>query len=319
MPDVSEYIREINRLSEVEQDPVVRDFFGTIVTDPVVDNTREIIGEVCEARESITTEHLPYLLFISAQYVTGFKYDESRTSDEIQRDLSTYQSKIVRLCVNRNSATNVIRRYSHLQIILEVIDHDVSILDVGTSMGLGLLALNTTYVTSVDISPSLRQYLTASARIADRIGIDPQPQDLKWMVASYLPEQKEARQNAISQYKELQNKNEIEFHQFDLFDLPHEAIPPVDIIWTSSMRYQVSADCESIRSTIEAQLSDDGLWIDANYRDPKKPFKAQDNPYVTRVFGGPEESPLEVLHSPTDEIKTISLGPDFETFVAEQN
>jgi len=314
MASTSRYICEIERLAVDEQDPPVRRFFETLLRPEVRERTRSIIEDIIQKRESITPEHLPYLLFISLQYCTDLKYDMPIPTPELAQDLADSHDDLVKLCVERNASTNVISRYAHLQIALEVLDRPVTVLDIGTALGLGLMSLNTSYITEVDVDHELQPYLQGTADIEKRIGIDTQPRDLDWSIACYLPENQGQREVTEERYRELKSAQNIDFHQLDLFDLPESEISAPDIIWTSSVRYQIQSDEEGIRTSLLNTLSEDGIWLDANYRDPDMSFTDSANPYLIRAFSKKHELPLEILQSPSDRVQRITKGRDFDEF-----
>lgn len=304
----------IERLSVEEQDPPVRDFFNSlskISDDPLV---RQIITNILSERPDITDIHLAYLLYGSLQYLTEFSYDKPTAPERILSDLSSNTEEIIELCQSRNVGTNIIERYLHLQIILEMVDHSVTLVDLGSSVGLGLKSINSDW-SEVSLHPQLSTYMTGRASVDRFICVDEQAPDQQWLKACYLPEQQEYR-SQVESASQWDTNSQLEFHQADAVALPDVLDDPVDIVWTSSMMYQLEYKRDRVETAIKTALNSEGMWVEATkYWSPVGSEYNQEKSYASIVRSKDDwVTPLEVLLSPDDSVSEVRPGADFTTF-----
>lgn len=316
----------IKRLATDEQDPPVRFFFSELSKITKENYFKNIIHNIVERRLRITNEHLAYLLYIALQYLTDFSYDTIPSDIEVygrqlKNDLIKYSSEIEKTCQTKYASTNVIERYAALQIILAMLNkNNLVVVDIGTGIGLGLMALNTNSFDKIRIeNKKLSEYLKKKIDVSKAIGIDPQEVDMKWQKGCYLPEHKENREKLVKKYEELkENGQPIVFIKGDGTNLKNiEELKPnsVDVVWTSNILYQIEGDAKKLENGIKWLLKKDGFWINTDYRHEYQKFATPQNPYVATVRVKPEWKLLEVLESPSDVVKNIKLGKDFNKFV----
>lgn len=304
----------IEDLSVEEQDPPVRDFFNSL--SKISDNPliRRIIADIISERPDITDIHLAYLLYVSLQHLTEFAYDKPATPERILSDLSNNTEEIVNLCQSKNVGTNITERYLHLQIILEMVNRSVTLIDLGSSVGLGLKSINSDW-SEVSLHPQLSTYVTGGASVDQFICVDEQSPDPQWLRACYLPEQQEYR-TQVKSASQRGADSQLEFHQVDAVALPDVLDDPVDIIWTSSIMYQLEHKRDRVETAIKTALNSEGMWVEATkYWSPVDSEYNQEKSYASVVrLKGDWMTPLEVLLSPDDSVGEVQPGSDFTTF-----
>lgn len=304
----------IIKLSEEELDPKVKEFFISLKELLSNKDLNQIIRRVLEVRPNVSTEHLAYLLYISLQYLTDFSYDSGAIKDKIEKDILNNKEEIIDLCSTKYASTNIIERYSLLEIISGIFNKKVRILDIGTSISLGLMGLNKNKYENVDMKSDLRNRL-GKAKIEMLFGMDIQRPDMKWQLACYLPMYKRQREELLKLYESLKkNGNEIIMTIQDA--LEKITASNIDIAWTSSMIYQLEGDKKKLINNIRNCLSDKGIWIDADYRYQYEKMGTPENPFVAKVrFKKDWNNELEVLEADNDEVGILKLGKDFNKFV----
>jgi hypothetical protein len=140
--------------------------------------------------------------------------------------------------------TNVLERYARLQIVthLRYGDRPVHILDVGCSLGLGLMALNTSRIQRANVGdPLLRRELESPVK-ARLIGLDVTRPTLKWAQACCLPQYMTQRSLIKQDYKTLRRYgSNFEFIQGDALELTQCGLAPAsfDVVWTSNAFYEM--------------------------------------------------------------------------------
>lgn len=313
-------------LSKIEQDPIVRAFFQIIEQDFDQAYIKNILLKCIAKRKHITTEHFAYLLFVSLQYMTNMSYDNSLDVEasrlKIRRDLVNKATDIIALCTTKNVSTNIIERYSALQIVLALTEwKNIIVADIGCSLGLGSRALNTEYLRGLVVDDEiLKVFSQRSIDIDEIIGVDVQEADIEWQKACFLPECRERRSELQDLYDSLiKIGQKITFRQCDAATPQLNLFngKEIDVIWTSSMLYQLTARAqdqliENIRNTLKPK----GFWANAYYRyGGEEPFASKDNPYVVSVRFKDDWESLEVLESPSDCIERIIAGADFNEFI----
>lgn len=310
-------IEEIRRLSDDEQDPPVRAFFEDLLSIADEVGLDGIIENILQERTSVSKVHLPYLLFVSLQYLTDFRYDTPQSGSQLLQDLREHREEVVRLCQTKNVSTNVPERYYHLQIILEIIDKPVKVADLGSSLGRGLISINTSRFTEIDTDLALQEYTTGNAQVKQAFGVDIQSSDPEWAKACYLPENEPARDEVIAEYRAFQNHSTYEFVQGDILELTELGLPELDVVWTSNVLYQIEADTETLADEIRSTLAPDGIWIVADYRNEDTDFEDETNPYVSKVRHRNNWSEtLEAIESPSDLVTEVRPGQDFDLVVS---
>lgn len=308
-------LKTIEKLQQTEQDEPVREFFDSltkIANDQVV---RELIDDILAERQSITEIHLAYLLFVALQYITDFEYDDPTPSSALRSDLIMHYEEIVEICRTKNIATNIVERYVHLQIILEILNRPVIVADVGSSVGLGLQYLGSEW-SQISIHPDLAPYTSGDFDIEQAIAVDSHQPDPQWLKACYLPEHREYRQRIQAGITDRDEELNADFRQCDIVDLPDILDDSVDVIWTSSMMYQVKHDRKQVEAAIKSSLNRRGIWIEATkYWEPANKIYDPDAAYASVVRPSKDwTTPLEVLLSPDDTVSKVQPGSDFEAF-----
>ena len=313
---IESVIKMIKRLSNDDQDPSVRHFFSVLFQISEQSCFRNILIKILKERSNITEEHLAYLIFISFQYLTDFDYDKKNDKEKLQKDLIKYSGDIVKLCKTKYASTNIFERYSFLQIILAMINRRSVVIDLGASMGLGLMSLNTDIFSDLKVDPKLSRYLNKRVDISKAIGVDIQRPDLKWQLACYLPQSKENRIKLKTDYERQKNQGTIiSLTQGDITKLDRLNLPNADVIWTSNTIYEVEGNLRVLKENIYNLLKKDGIWINTDYRHEDRAFATKENPYVAMVRRKEDWNRiLEVLESPSDVVRSIEPGRDFETF-----
>ncbi len=307
--------RTIKNLGYGEQDHPVRYFFSALSELSNKDYFKSILMKILEKRPNITEEHLAYLIYISLQYLTDFDYDKENQKGKIEKDLIRYSDKIIKLCQTNYASTNVIERYAFMQIILAIVNKPSTVIDLGASIGLGLMSLNTDS-SHIDMDSSLKHYMIKKANVSKAIGIDIQKPDLKWQLACYLPESMKNRLELENVYKKLKSRGtKISLIKGSVLELDKVKLK-ADVIWTSNMLYEVEGDLNKVFRDIKSILNTGGIWINADYRYDNKPFATKENPYVAMVrIKENWDEVFEVLEAPSDIVRIVKQGKDFEKFI----
>jgi len=308
--------RTIKKLGYGEQDPPVRHFFSTLSKISNKNHFKKILRKTLEKRPNITEEHFAYLIYISLQYLTDFDYDKENKKKKIESDLILYSDKIIKLCQSKYASTNVIERYAFMQIILALLNKPSLVIDVGASLGLGLMSLNTDSFSHIGVDSTLKHYLNKKVNVSKAIGVDIQKPDLKWQLACYLPESKKNRLELESVYKKLKREGtEISLIRGSILELDKVKLK-ADIVWTSNILYEVEGDLSKVFTYIKNLLNKGGIWINTDYRHGDKPFATKENPYVAMVRIKEKWNRIfEVLEAPSDVVRIIKQGNDFEKFI----
>jgi SAM-dependent methyltransferase len=317
MKDKIKAIQErIKQLAKDDSEVPVRSFFTQFAELSNENYVQDMLAKILEKRPDVTGEHLAYLLYIALQYLTDFDYDKPVEKKKLEEDLKKHSDKIIELCQTKNISTNVIERYSLLQVIIGMLDKPVVVIDLGTSIGLGLMALNTDSFSHIDIDKEILPYVNQKAEIKEAIGIDMQSPDLKWQLACCFPDKKEDRPVLEKTYKKLQKEGtKIKFIQGSALELAKLDLPKADVIWTSNFFYEIEGDINKVIKDIKNLLNEKGIWIDADFRHSDKQFATQDNPYLAKVRRKEDwDAVLEVLESSIDWVRDLKPGKDFEKF-----
>lgn len=306
----------IKRLAEDEQDPPVRQFFSVLSSISNETYFKNILIKILEKRLMVTEEHLAYLIYISFQYLTNFAYDKKHEKEKLEKDLVNYSDRVINFCQTKYASTNVVERYGLLQIILAIIKKPCVVIDLGASIGIGLMSLNTNSFSNIKTNGELRVYLKKKIKISKAIGVDIQQPDLRWQLACYLPENKKDRIRLEKQYNKLKEEGtKITLIQGDIIELGKINLPRADVIWTSNTLYQIEGDVNKLIRDIQALLKENGIWINADYRYENKKFATPENPYVAMVRRKEEwNKTSEVLTAQSDVVGGIKPGKDFEKF-----
>lgn len=236
-----------------------------------------MVLRILAERPGITAEHLAWLFFAALQRLTSFSYDhvlESEASQleaQLRRDIAAHEDSIVDLCMRKNCGTNIVNRYAALQIIIALMNAEapLKVLDIGCSLGLGLMAINTPFIRKVRISdPLLDRALSSKVPISALTGLDVQERDLDWSLSCYLPQYKKQRSEVAAMFTSLStNGTEINFVLGDALRLI-SSVPEhyYDIIWTSNTCYEVEGPFADIETGIRAALKSKGAWLYGYYR-----------------------------------------------------
>lgn len=327
----------LDKLLSNDPDPTVKKFCSISYNEPIF---YEISKNVFNARPLVEEEHLLFLIFVSLQYLTNFSYDNINeiTKQKVKTDLKKYKTQIHDLCVRRNVSTNIPERYVGLQIITSMLyskyQQPLTVIDIGCSLGLGLMALNTTFFEEhVTVDTKLLHYVRLKPAFRRVTGLDIQDPDLDWVLASYLPEAKEKRKSFKYHYKYL-NEHGSKFEMIQGNALAIKEIQQftpgiADIVWVSNTCYQVEGSVGDIIKGIGRLLKDDGWWLYAYYRhDIDEKITPETNPYVVSAFIKDKnwtkrinkglqkfkQHGLEVLEAPDELIENIKPGRDYEKF-----
>ncbi|MBW3002422.1 DUF2332 family protein [Candidatus Woesearchaeota archaeon] len=308
--------KRIKQLAKDDSEVPVRSFFTQFAELSNKEYVQEILAKILEKRPDVTGEHLAYLLYIALQYLTEFDYDQPVEKNKLEKDLKKYSDKIIELCQTKNISTNVIERYALLQVIISMLDKPVVVIDVGTSIGLGLMALNTDSFSHIDIDKELLPYVQQKVEITEAIGIDMQKPDLKWQLACCFPDKKEDRPVLKKTYEKLKKEGtKIKFIQGSALELDRLNLPKADIVWTSNFFYEIEGDINKVINDIKNLLNEKGIWIDADFRHSDKQFATKDNPYLAKVRRKEDwDTTLEVLESSIDWVRDLKPGKDFKKF-----
>lgn len=332
----------IRTLIKNDSDPIIR-LFCSLVEDNEL--FFEIAELVFEQREYVEEEHFVFLVFVSLQYLTQFSYDdiEKINKNKIYDDFEEHKYEIIKLCIQRNVSTNVPARYIALQIISSIIYEKqktpLTIVDIGCSLGLGLMALNTKYfIKNVNIDDTaLFPYLQSEVDYKRIIGIDVQKPDIQWVLSSYLPEAKKQRDMLVDVYDELNsNGNTVEIirgNALSISKIDELKKDFADIVWISNTCYQVEGDNKNVIEGIGSILKDNGCWLYAYYRhDIQKKLLTRHNPYVisafikgrnwTEIVNSANRSfkkyGMEVLRTPDEIVRVVKTGGGYRRFLKSQ-
>lgn len=327
----------LNKLQSNDPDPNIKIFCSVVYTEPIF---YELSEDIFNDRPSLEEEHLIFLVFVSLQYLTKFSYDnENNINDQkVKNDLEKYKNKIHYLCIYRNVSTNIPQRYVALQIISSILyskyKQPLTVVDIGCSLGLGLMALNTTFFEKqIEIDSKLSQFIQNKPTFERIIGIDIQEPDLEWVLASYLPETKDKRKLVKHVYSSLNNNgSKIEMIHGNALTLDEMGLLPpniADIVWISNMCYQIEGEVEDVIKGVGRILRNGGLWLYAYYRyDIDEKINPETNPYVISIFKKDKNWTerieeglqnfntygMEVLEAPNEIVESLKLGRDYKNF-----
>lgn len=327
-------------LAEVEPEPQVRQFFQMILELENDKETNQLLITVLNKRTEILYGHLAYLLWSAFQYVTDLSYTDTKreiTEDRIKADLRRYHLEISQICLHNNVNASHISRYSALQIVLAILQrHNSSlkwVVDLGTSVGLGLLALNTRLVRRLSVgNPQLSELLSQEILVDNLVGVDLMSTaeiDWKWLDACISPSTQEF--DGFADLEEVHNwllKNgmPVQIVNFDFLDVSRLSLDipynSVDVIWTSNVLYQISADPKEgsrlLSSMASRFLQPQGIWINADYGSWSKEFGGSSNHYDVNVRINPYfDKPYHILEAPDDRVTTLYTGKDFQHFITD--
>ena len=327
----------LKKLQSNDPDPTVKKFCSTVYNEPIF---YEIAKNIFNNRPLVEEEHLLFLIFVSLQYLTDFSYDDVSeiTKQKVKADLKEHETQIHELCVHRNVSTNIPERYVGFQTISSMLyskyQQPLTIIDIGCSLGLGLMALNTTFFEEhTTIETELLHYVRSKPAFRRVIGIDVQKPGLNWVLASYLPEAKEKRKSVKHIYNHLnEHGSKFEMIQGNALAIKEiQQLSPAiaDIVWISNTCYQVEGNVEDVIKGIGWVLKDGGLWLYAYYRhDIDEKITPETNPYVVsacindknwtkRINKGLQkfrQYGLEVLEAPNELLESIKHGRDYDKF-----
>ena len=292
------FLRCLHHLSIIEQDRVVRLFFFKLFSLPDPSALKRIFNIVSRKR-NITNEHFAFLLFASLQYLTKFSYDyplKVSNANVLMLDIQKFQNEIANICLTKNMATLVVNRYVALRIIMGMLERKVTVVDLGCSIGFGLMSLTSTSP-RISIHPQLKPFLEKELIFERGIGIDMAVDDfsdLDWVKACILPEIANERSRLDEYYAHFSKKKEPDLYSFftaNFLEVPVTKIVPmhsVDIVWTSNTLYQIGntfvESYNRIVPVIDYLLKPQGIWIDAYYRSWEIDFASPENPYQVVVF-----------------------------------
>ena len=333
----------LKKLKSNDPDPVIRIFCSLCLDEPIF---FRIANDVFNKRPSIEEEHFIFLVFVSLQYLTKFSYDNIDSENnkimlkrKIREDLKKHLTEIQSLCANRYVSTNIPERYVGLQIVSSMIYQNfrrpLTVVDIGCSLGLGLMALNTTFFErKITIQGELLKYARSEPTFNGIIGLDIQKPELEWILASYLPETREKRKSLKRVYNNLiSNKPKIKIIQgnaLTIKEVPQLSSDFADIVWISNTCYQVEGDIKDVIKGIGWLLKEQGLWLYAYYRyDIEREIVPEINPYVVsayvkdknwekRINKGLQEfkkNGLELLEAPHESVQSIKPSQDYEKFI----
>jgi SAM-dependent methyltransferase len=332
---------KIEKLKNNDCDPQVRRFCEAIIEDSVF---YRLADNVFTARPLLEKEHLIFLVFVSLQYLTNFRYDESYAfKTHLRNDLQFYSKEIEGLCASRNVCTNVPERYVGLQIISSILFHNsqspLTVIDIGCSLGLGLMALNTPYfLDNIEIHRTLLPAVKMQPMFNKVIGIDVQKPDIKWLQASYLPEAKSKRNKVKQVYDSINNTPPpvtiLKGDALNIEDISELSKGCADLVWISNTCYQVEGDVRRVIRGVQSLLKPRGIWLYAYYRhDIDEVITAETNPYVVKACvknenfidnswlnsNGYISGALEVLEAPNELVPSIKPGVNFLQFLSFSN
>ena len=327
----------LKKLQSNDPDPTVKKFCSIVYDEPIF---YEISKNVFNDRPLVEEEHLLFLIFVSLQYLTNFSYDDVNeiTKQRVKTDLKEHKTKIHDVCVHRNVSTNIPERYVGLQIISSMLysksQQPLTVVEIGCSLGLGLMALNTTFFEEhITIDTKLLHYARLKPAFSNVIGIDVQEPDLDWVLASYLPEAKGKRKSIKHIYNYLNEHGSkfamIQGNALVIKEIQQLSPSIADIVWISNTCYQVEGKVEDVIKGIGWLLKEGGLWLYAYYRhgiDEK--ITPETNPYVVsayindinwtkRINNGLQkfrQYGLEVLEAPNELVENIKPGRDYDKF-----
>jgi SAM-dependent methyltransferase len=335
-------IEKIRELAEFDIDLASRQFFRLLLdlVDEKPQLARGTIMSIIDRRPLVTDEHLTWLLFACAQYVTAYAFDslrvpQSKTSlgdmkEKLAQALEHRGEQFIEMCATRNICTNVPSRYSMLQVVAALVykQEPVHVLDIGCSVGLGLMALNKDVISSVKTDDALLRKMLSEKVNVILYGLDVQTPDLEWLQACYLPEYREERQRAVELYQRFESGEGAQFtfiqgDALSLAKIPGLGPQSFDLVFTSNTCYQIEGELEDVERGIRYLLKPSGWWLYAYYRVEQPGFlrrpdlaKARENnPYVGCLYPAWDwEHPLEVLEAENDEVNSLRRGYDFDEF-----
>ena len=334
--EIAPFVEHIDRLAEIELEDDIRRFFEAVLKPSTVTVLRDILGLVLKSRPGVSVEHLPFLLWVSCNYVVS---DESRELlvGDVQRLLEDHRGELIRLLCTQNVNAHFVSRYSGLHALVELYNSAgirPNVLELGCSAGMGLQSVGTSIHKRLveTSSPRILDLLRSQPQVNSAVGIDllEASFDWRWMEASLRPNRYfDEFFDSFASFADWLRTHGSPISRFtaDIFALStyrdHVLEFPPDIVWTSNVLYELGGTKAELRDRVRELvmeiLPEPGIWIDADYRSWNTKFGSIGNPYEYRVHSvhtGRSASIDEfvVFQAKDDRVRELSEGPDFERF-----
>jgi SAM-dependent methyltransferase len=315
---------ELMRLQTSSRDAAAGRFFWFLSQSlESNDSLRETFNTIISERPSVNGNHLAWLLFAALQSVSSFAYDGVEKweyvefSKQLEIDLLCGRARIVQACSTQNVSTHIIGRYAALQMIAVLLcsQKPLNILDVGCSLGLGLLSLNTDYLKALAevTDPLLASALAQRVKLGDRVGIDSCTPDFDWLSACYFPIHKNCRAVARAVYEDLNLPDRrCRLIKMDASNIDNTSIivpgSYFDIVWMSNSHYQFEGAERQIIQNIRNALTPGGVLLNAYFPLCRPGF-------IVASGKNPRDRPLKILETREDHVVVLSQGPDLNEFL----
>lgn len=327
-----QFFDKVGFLSTIEFEKAIEVFFVNLHSLKDDDELRDVVSAIVRQKKNFSLEHLAYMFWVAFVYISN-NLNESEFSAALIKDvILANRMRFVELCVTKNINANFLSRYSILKIILSLIESapyktDV-VLDLGCSVGFGVMSLNTELIHNMKtLSNDLMGLLKLPLKEHIYIGVDViqfDAIDWKWIDACCSPSLSVANFNNSDSLNSWLHKNGVPtmFFTCDLFDSKLFDLVPtgaIDFIWTSNVLFQVSDNLpyalHRVIPVISRLLSPRGVWVNADYNSWTTTFGEGNNPYVAEArFAWNLNVAYEVLKSPNDLVNSINYGKDYALF-----
>jgi SAM-dependent methyltransferase len=329
---LSDVLDAISKLAREDEDLASCHFFS-LLKDVTSDERHvdRVIVPVLQHRPKITAEHMAWLLFAVCQLLTNFAFDTLagepsdddllRLRSRLGQVMTSRGTQIVTILKSSNMCTNVLERYAGLQIVTHMRygQHQTRILDLGCSLGLGLMAINTPKLHRANVADPLLMRELNGGIAATLVGLDVTRPTVEWAEACCLPEYRGQREHIRQDFRSLRREgSSFTFIQGDALCLDECELGPegFDIVWTSNACYEMEGDRAKVEAGIRQILKPDGIWAHAYYRSGQTALSSDNrtDPYVVAVYpqDGWAQAAIEVLESESNSVGLLRRGRDFD-------
>ncbi|OGM05316.1 hypothetical protein A2715_05560 [Candidatus Woesebacteria bacterium RIFCSPHIGHO2_01_FULL_39_32] len=297
--------------------------------------TRDTMLDVLASRQQFTPEHLPPLLFSSLQYlalkdhadISGFAtMNPEQWKKYIEGTVNTHRLDLTKLLKERNVQSFILRRYFPAKLLARVAygDSTVSMLDIGSSLNLGLAAVagdnSGEMFNGIELNGVPKNLYSGRVNLASGIGVDLFEPDKEWVKACIWPGHEDERDTIERASASLRDRTpQLSFRKLDALKMGE--VPDLqdrfDIAVASGMIYQLQPDLkDKFLDAVRKVTKRKGFLLVNDYPPD---VNAKDSfTYSTEVFpivDGSIQTPLKILKAESPFYRKIKLGADFQQFV----
>lgn len=297
--------------------------------------TNEVVQIVLNARTQFTPEHLPPLVFSTLQYLaikegTELSTFATKTQKEwelyIEENIKSHVEEVKVLLKEKNVQSFILRRYFPVKLLARIAygNKPISILDIGCSLNLGLMAVVNDK--SGEMFPGIisnevpKNLYAGQVNLTYGLGIDLIEPDKEWVKACIWPGNEEERELIDSAYSTfVKHSSNLTFRKLDALTmgiLP-ELQDRFDIVVASGMIYQLQPELKSKFLDSVVRVSKSKSFLLVNDYPPnlnaKDPFTYSTD--LLPIKNNRLQKSLNLLRTESPFYKHIRLGDSFEEFI----